>query len=132
MLKQISEKVFSGKRITSEEGLWLMQETELLDLVPLADYWRQHHNSNSEITYVIDTNLNYTNLCNAYCSFCAFYRTDPNDPSAYTYTVDQIMDKIERARENGVRTVLMQGGLNSELQLDYYVEMVAEKKKRFP
>ena len=132
MLKQITEKVFTGERITGVEGLWLMTEAELLDLAPLAEYWRQHHNSNNSVSYVVDTNLNYTNLCDAYCSFCAFYRTDPNDPSAYTYTVEQIMDKIERARMNGVRTVLMQGGLNSELQLDYYVEMVSETVKRFP
>ncbi len=132
MLKQITEKVFTGERITGGEGLWLMTEAELLDLAPLAEYWRQHHNSNNSVSYVVDTNLNYTNLCDAYCSFCAFYRTDPNDPSAYTYTVEQIMDKIERARMNGVRTVLMQGGLNSELQLDYYVEMVSETVKRFP
>ena len=132
MLKQITEKVFAGERITGEEGLWLMTEAELLDLAPLAEYWRQHHNSNNSVSYVVDTNLNYTNLCDAYCSFCAFYRTDPTDPSAYTYTVEQIMDKIERARMNGVRTVLMQGGLNSELQLDYYVEMVSETVKRFP
>ena len=132
MLKQITEKVFTGERITGEEGLWLMTEAELLDLAPLAEYWRQHHNPNNSVSYVVDTNLNYTNLCDAYCSFCAFYRTDPNDPSAYTYTVEQIMDKIERARMNGVRTVLMQGGLNSELQLDYYVEMVSETVKRFP
>ena len=132
MLKQITEKVFTGERITGGEGLWLMTEAELLDLAPLAEYWRQHHNSNNSVSYVVDTNLNYTNLCDAYCSFCAFYRTDPNDPSAYTYTVEQIMDKIERARMNGVRTVLMQGGLNSELQLDYYVKMVSETVKRFP
>ena len=132
MLKQITEKVFTGERITGEEGLWLMTEAELLDLAPLAEHWRQHHNSNNSVSYVVDTNLNYTNLCDAYCSFCAFYRTDPNDPSAYTYTVEQIMGKIERARRNGVRTVLMQGGLNSELQLDYYVEMVSETVKRFP
>ena len=132
MLQEITEKVFSGKRITGEEGLWLMTEVELLDLAPLAEYWRFHHNPNRSVSYVVDTNLNYTNLCDAYCSFCAFYRTDPDDPSAYTYTVDQIMDKIERARKNGVRTVLMQGGLNSELQFDYYVKMVSETKRRFP
>ena len=132
MLQEITEKIFSGIRITSEEGLWLLREAELLDLAPLADYWRQKHNPNKDVSYVVDTNLNYTNLCDAYCSFCAFYRTDPNDPSAYTYTVEQIMDKIARARQNGVRTVLMQGGLNSDLQLDYYLKMVSETKKRFP
>lgn len=132
MLKQISKKVFAGERLSFDEGLWLLEEAELLDLSPLAEFYRQKHNPNKDVTYVIDTNLNYTNLCDAYCSFCAFYRTDPKDPSAYTYTVEQIMDKIERAREHGVRTVLMQGGLNSELQLDYYLEMVRETKKRFP
>ena len=132
MLQQITKKVHAGERITGEEGLWLMQEAELLDLAPLAEIIRQRHNPNKNVTDVVDTNLNYTNLCDAFCSFCAFYRTDPNDPSAYTYTVEQIMDKIERARKSGVRTVLMQGGLNSELQLDYYVEMVSETKKRFP
>ena len=132
MLQQITKKVHAGERITGEEGLWLMQEAELLDLAPLAEIIRQRHNPNKNVTYVVDTNLNYTNLCDAFCSFCAFYRTDPNDPSAYTYTVEQIMDKIERARKSGVRTVLMQGGLNSELQLDYYVKMVSETKKRFP
>jgi cyclic dehypoxanthinyl futalosine synthase len=132
MLQQITKKVHASERITGEEGLWLMQEAELLDLVPLAEIIRQRHNPNKNVTYVVDTNLNYTNLCDAFCSFCAFYRTDPNDPSAYTYTVEQIMDKIERARKSGVRTVLMQGGLNSELQLDYYVKMVSETKKRFP
>ena len=132
MLQQITKKVHASERITGEEGLWLMQEAELLDLAPLAEIIRQRHNPNKNVTYVVDTNLNYTNLCDAFCSFCAFYRTDPNDPSAYTYTVEQIMDKIERARKSGVRTVLMQGGLNSELQLDYYVEMVSETKKRFP
>ncbi|MDA1280576.1 MAG: CofH family radical SAM protein [Chloroflexi bacterium] len=132
MLREITEKVLSGQRISGEEGLWLMTEAELLDLAPLAEYWRQRHNPNGNVSYVIDTNLNYTNLCDAYCSFCAFYRTDPKDPSAYTYTVDQIMGKIQRARKNGVRTVLMQGGLNSELGFDYYKEMVSETKKRFP
>ena len=132
MLQQISDKVFSGERITSEEGLWLLRDAELLDLAPLANHARLHHNPGDEVSYVVDTNLNYTNLCDVFCSFCAFYRTDPNDPSAYTYSVDQIMDKIERARKNGVRTVLMQGGLNSELQLDYYLEMVSETSKRFP
>ncbi|HBO89722.1 MAG TPA: dehypoxanthine futalosine cyclase, partial [Acidobacteria bacterium] len=66
MLQQIKNKIFSGIRITGEEGLWLLREAELLDLVPLADYWRQKHNPNKYVSYVVDTNLNYTNLCDAY------------------------------------------------------------------
>ena len=93
----------------------------LLELGSLANLLREKHNPNKEVTYVIDTNLNYTNLCDAYCSFCAFYRTDPEDPSAYTYSVDQIMEKIDRAQSHGVRTVLMQGGLNSNIPFEYLV-----------
>ena len=132
MLRQISEKIFNSQRISVEEGIWLIQESELLDLIPLANHWRKNYNPNNDVTYVVDTNLNYTNICDAYCSFCAFYRTDSNDPSAYTYTVDQIMEKISRADKNGVRTVLMQGGLNSDIPFDYYIDMVKETKKRFP
>ena len=132
MLKRIREKVFEGERVTAEDGMFLMSEAELLDLVPLAEKIRYHHNPEARATYVVDTNLNYTNICDAFCSFCAFYRTDRNDPSAYTYTVEQIMDKIGRARENGVTTVLMQGGLNDELPLDYYTEMVRETCRLYP
>jgi cyclic dehypoxanthinyl futalosine synthase len=132
MLKQIREKVFEGERITLEEGNFLMSNAELLDLVPLAQKLRYFHNPEQRTSFVIDTNLNYTNICDAYCSFCAFYRTDPKDPSAYTYTVEEIMKKIGRARDNGVTTVLMQGGLNSDIPFDYYLEMVRECKRLYP
>lgn len=132
MLKEIREKVQAGQRLTTVEGMFLMQEAELLDLAPLADQVRLRHNPDPTVTYVIDTNLNYTNICDAYCSFCAFYRTDPNDPSAYTYTVEQIMEKIGRAVKKGVTTVLMQGGLNDALPLEYYTEMVRECRRLYP
>ena len=79
-IEQIREKVDARERLSEAEGLYLARDAELLDLVPLAQAARNHHNPNNLVTYVVDTNLNYTNLCNAYCSFCAFYRTDPNDP----------------------------------------------------
>lgn len=132
MLTQIREKVAAGERITRAEGLFLLSKADLLDLAPLAQTWRWRHNPRPRVTFVVDTNLNYTNICDAYCSFCAFYRTDPSDPSAYTYTVEQIMERIGRAAEKGVTTVLMQGGLNSALPLDYYTAMVRETVRRYP
>lgn len=132
MLKQIREKVEAGERINVQEALFLMRDAELLDLAPLAQAWRRRHNPEQRVTFVVDTNLNYTNICDAYCSFCAFYRTDPADPSAYTYTVDQIMDKIGKAAGQGVTTVLMQGGLNDAIPFDYYTEMVRESVRRYP
>jgi len=132
MIKEIRAKVFGNERINADEGLYLLRDAELLDLAPLATHAKNLHNVADRVTYVIDTNLNYTNLCDAYCSFCAFYRTDPSDPSAYTYSVDQIMDKVGRAAEKGVTTVLMQGGLNDDLPYEYYLEMVRETVRRYP
>jgi cyclic dehypoxanthinyl futalosine synthase len=131
-MRAIREKVAASERISREDALFLMRDADLLDLAPLAQQWRWRHNPEPRTTFVVDTNLNYTNICDAYCSFCAFYRTDPSDPSAYTYTVQQIMDKIGRSVEKGVTTVLMQGGLNSSLPFDYYTSMVSETRRLYP
>lgn len=132
MINEIQDKVLRNKRIGFDEGLYLLRDADLLTLAPLATHVKDRFNVPDRVTYVIDTNLNYTNLCDAYCSFCAFYRTDPSDPSAYTYSVEQIMDKVGRAAEKGVTTVLMQGGLNDELPYEYYLDMVEETVKRYP
>src|SRR5438552_4289573 len=96
MLQQIRQKVQNSERITKEEGLYLLKEAPLLDIAPLANIWRYRYNPEKVVTFVVDTNLNYTNVCDAYCTFCAFYRTE-KDSDAYTYTVDQVMDKIGEA-----------------------------------
>ncbi len=132
MISKLRRKVMDGGRVDADEALYLLQDAELLDLAPMAQNVRNRYNPADRVTYVIDTNLNYTNLCDAYCSFCAFYRTDPGDPSAYTYTVDQIMDKVGRAAEKGVTTVLMQGGLNDQIPYGYYLEMVRETVRLYP
>ena len=132
MIEGILDKVSAGERLDADEGLQLFRDAELLDLSGPANAVRERFNPPDRITYVVDTNLNYTNLCDAYCSFCAFYRTDPEDPSAYTYTVDDIMVKIGRAADQGVTTVLMQGGLNDRIPYDYYLDMVRESVRLYP
>lgn len=132
MLKTIRQKVEGGQRITPDEALFLMKEVDLLDLAPLANRWRYRHNPDPVVTFVVDTNLNYTNVCDAYCTFCAFYRPDPTDPSAYAYTVDQMLEKIGRSAAKGVTTVLLQGGLNDALPLDYYVDLVRGTRQKYP
>lgn len=127
----IRNKVARGERITRDEGLYLLREAPLLELAPLAMAWRYHHNPERRVTFVVDTNLNYTNVCDAYCAFCAFYRT-PGQEGEYTYTVEQMMSQFERAREMGCTTVLLQGGLNDALPLDYYLDLVREAGRRFP
>lgn len=132
VLSTIRRKVNTGERIDQEEALFLLNDADLLDLAPMAQQWRYRHNPERRVTFVVDTNLNYTNVCDAYCTFCAFYRADPNHKDAYTYTVAQMMDQIGAATSKGVTTVLMQGGLNSALPLEYYVEMVSETARLYP
>ena len=83
------------------------------------------------MTFAIDTNPNYTNVCVTDCQFCAFYRK-PGDPEAYTLTVDEVMAKIAGAVERGATTVLLQGGHNPSLPLEYYLDLVRETRRRFP
>ena len=127
----IREKVESGSRLSREEGLYLLQEADLLELASLAQVARFRHNPEPVVTFVIDTNLNYTNVCDAYCTFCAFYRTD-KDPDGYTYTVEQMMEQLGQALNKGVTTVLLQGGLNPQIPMEYYEELVREAGRRYP
>ena len=131
MLDTVRAKVEEGQRITSEEGVFLLREAALLDLAPLAQLVRYRHNPEPVVTFVVDTNLNYTNVCDAYCTFCAFYRTE-SSPDAYTHSIDTMMQLMGNAASRGVTTVLLQGGLNPKLPLGYYSDLVRETRRQFP
>jgi cyclic dehypoxanthinyl futalosine synthase len=131
MIDTIRAKVTNGERLNRDEGLFVLREASLLDLAPLAMEVRFRHNPDSRVTFVIDTNLNYTNVCDVYCNFCAFYRRKGQE-GEYTYTIEEMMGQFERADKRGVTTVLLQGGLNDDIPFDYYTDLVRESKKRFP
>ena len=103
-VKDLTAKALAGERITYDEGVRLLKETPLLDLGGLAQEIRYRHNPKPVVTFVIDTNLNYTNVCDAYCTFCAFYRTE-KDEDAYTHSVEEMMEMVGHAvgkgRDNG-------------------------------
>jgi cyclic dehypoxanthinyl futalosine synthase len=127
----IEEKILSGTRLTREEGLWLWQHGDLLELAALANRVRYRWHPEPVVTFVIDSNPNYTNVCITDCVFCAFYRK-PGQRDAYTLTVEQVMEKVRHAVDLGATTVLLQGGHNPQLPLDYYLELVRETRRRFP
>jgi cyclic dehypoxanthinyl futalosine synthase len=131
MLDRLRLKVLAGERLSSGEGLYLLTEADVMDLGQMASFVRQKKHPGNRVTFVVDSNPNYTNVCVADCLFCAFYRR-PGDPEAYTLTVEQVMEKIKHAADQGATTVLLQGGLNPELPLDYYPSLVRETRKRFP
>ncbi len=129
--ESVQDKALAGERLGREEGLSLLREADLVELGQLANAVRFRRHPNADVSFVIDSNPNYTNVCITDCVFCAFYRK-PGSPDAYTLTVEQVMEKIERAVALGATTVLLQGGHNPGLALDYYVELVRETRRRFP
>jgi cyclic dehypoxanthinyl futalosine synthase len=130
MLSQIREKAEAGKRLERAEGLWLLTNAPLVDLGSVAQQARLRRIPEKRVTFVIDSNPNYTNVCITDCQFCAFYRR-PGDKDAYTLTVDEVMAKVESAARQGATTVLLQGGHNPALPLDYYLSLVRETRRRF-
>src|SRR5438477_1984245 len=131
VLASIREKALNGKRLGRDEGRWLLTEAPLLELGALANEVRFARHPEEVVTFVIDTNPNYTNICITDCQFCAFYRK-PGDPEAWTLSVDDVLAKVEFAASKGATTVLLQGGHNPELPLDYYLTIVRETLRRFP
>ncbi|WP_457623012.1 cyclic dehypoxanthinyl futalosine synthase [Persephonella sp.] len=130
-IKKISEKILRKERISVEEGLYLFENTDLLTLGKLADYVRRVKHPDNIATFVVDRNVNYTNVCVANCHFCAF-QTKKNSPNAYTLDFDEIFKRIEELIKWGGTTLLMQGGLNPDLRLDFYVNLFKEIKDRYP
>jgi cyclic dehypoxanthinyl futalosine synthase len=131
MQSELYSKIRSGDRITKEEGLFLLRSAELLDLADLANEIRFKKNPAPQVTFVIDTNPNYTNVCTIDCIFCAFYR-HPGEKDEYTYTVDHMIENFKEAAAKGVTTVLLQGGVNPALPFEYYLEMVRRTVAEVP
>lgn len=131
MIESIRAKMGGGARLTPTEGLFLLTAAPLTDLGALANTERFRRHPAREVTYVIDSNPNYTNVCNVDCVFCAFYRhADAAD--AYTHTVEEVLEKVAWAAEQGATTVLLQGGVNPDLPFEYYLDVIRETVTRFP
>jgi cyclic dehypoxanthinyl futalosine synthase len=130
-LSDIRDKVRDGGRITREEGLELLQHGDLLDLASMANDVRYRHNPGQKVTFLVDTNPNYSNVCTIDCIFCAFYR-HPGEEGEYTYSVDHMIQKFKESAANGVTTVLLQGGVHPSLPFEYYLELVERTVKEVP
>jgi cyclic dehypoxanthinyl futalosine synthase len=126
---EIKDKVLDGGRITSEEAKQLYF-APLTELGELADARRRQRKGaayggrgNEIVTYIIDRNINYTNVCNVYCKFCAFMRTERDDDS-YVLTPEEIGAKITELEAIGGTQILMQGGHHPKLGIDYYLKLL--------
>jgi len=129
-IEGILESAVEGTRINSEEAVRLFEEADLLDLASCADRIRQRLHPDNVISYIIDRNINYTNVCKEFCTFCAFYRVK-GDPEAYVLPDHVIYKKIEETLALGGTGILMQGGVHPDLKIDYYERLLAGIKERF-
>ena len=129
--ERIGKKVLDGERLTREEGIALLREADLLELGLLADSVRQRLHPEGIVTYIIDRNINYTNVCTAQCAFCAFYRDLPSK-EGYLLSKEQLAGKIEETLALGGNQILLQGGLHPDLGIEYYEELFRWIKGTYP
>lgn len=130
-LDKLIEKAAANERIDSSEALALLNNAELLTLADLANKKRQTLNPEPIVTFVVDRNINYTNICISGCLFCAFY-CPPGHANAYVISKEELKEKIEETLSLGGTQILLQGGLNPSLSLDYYIDLLKFIKDNFP
>ena len=118
------------ERITKKQALSLLKNADLLELGEMADGMRKHLHPERIVSFVVDRNINYTNICINKCTFCAFWR-DEDDADAYLIDSDTLFSKIEETIKLGGTQILLQGGLHPRLDIDYYVSLLSSIKERF-
>jgi cyclic dehypoxanthinyl futalosine synthase len=128
---RVLDRAFAGERLSLEEGLVLLEQAPFLELGQAADTARARRHPDGVATYIVDRNINYTNVCVANCSFCAFYRK-PGDPEGYVLSMGELLDKIRETAQLGGTGILLQGGHNPNLPFGFYEAMLREFKAAFP
>lgn len=121
----------AGRRLSNDEGLALYREASLHELGAAAHERRTNMYPGREVSYVIDTTINYTNICNVHCSFCAFFRPEGH-AQGYTMTHDQVLDRVKWAADQGATQIMVQGGVNPDLPIEYYEQLFQRISADFP
>lgn len=125
------DKSVEGRRLEKEDIQFLFDNAGLLELGQAADAVRRRKNPDNVASYIIDRNINYTNVCVYRCRFCAFYRT-VTDAEAYVLPFEEIATKVSETVAYGGTGILLQGGVHPELRIAYYESLLADLKKSFP
>ncbi len=128
LYQEISAKVLNSGRISDEDFMVLSDGADLFQLGFLANGIRKHKHPEKLVTYVVDRNINYTDICVSACKFCAFFKA-PEDKDGYLLSKDELADKIRETQELGGTQILLQGGLHPDLPLEYYEDMLQFMKK---
>ncbi|CCK81608.1 cyclic dehypoxanthinyl futalosine synthase [Desulfobacula toluolica] len=129
-LNNIIEKVKENQRIDINEGLLLFRQADFLTLANLANHKRFYYHPDKIVTYVVDRNINYTNICVSGCRFCAFF-VPPNQDRGYIISKQELFDKIDETLDLGGTQILLQGGMHPDLEINYYIDLLTDIKKKF-
>src|SRR4051812_42533716 len=131
LIDQIADKVRAGGRVSADEALELYRHAPTSLLGRLADGVRALKHPERLVTYIIDRNVNYTNVCVAKCNFCAFYR-DVGSPDGYVLGFEELFRKIDETVAVGGVQLLLQGGHNPDLPLEWYEDLFRAVKQKYP
>ncbi|SFE53443.1 de-hypoxanthine futalosine cyclase [Paenibacillus algorifonticola] len=130
-LDQILDKALRGERISLEECIIMFESDEIEKMGKVANEIMLRKHPEPVTTFVVGRNVNYTNVCDVYCRFCAFYRA-PGSKEGYVLDNETIMNKIQETIDVNGTEILMQGGTNPDLPFTYYTDLLKEIKQRFP
>ena len=130
-IQPILDKALNGGRLSSDDCTALLESNDFVRIGLAADEIRQRKNDPSVVTYIIDRNINYTNVCNVVCTFCAFYRR-PGKPDTYVHSIEEIERRIDETIALGGTGVLMQGGLHPDFNIDWYEDLLRNLHAKYP
>lgn len=130
-LARLLERAAGGRRLSFDEGVRLYKDAPLHDLGAAAHARRMQLHPTNDVTYVIDTTINYTNVCNVHCTFCAFFRPQGH-PEGHTMTHDQVLARVKFAVDQGATQIMIQGGVNPELRLEWFEQLFARVRSEYP
>ena len=130
-IQPILDKALAGERLTSDDCTDLLESNDFVRIGLAAHEIRMRKNPTDVVTYIIDRNINYTNVCNVVCTFCAFYRR-PGKPDTYVHSIDEICKRIDETIELGGTGVLMQGGLHPDFNIEWYEELLSTLHAKYP
>jgi cyclic dehypoxanthinyl futalosine synthase len=129
---EVVEKALEGERITDEDALTLLRSRDLVAVGRVADELRNRKIDKRRVTFIVDRNVNYTNVCYTDCDFCAFYRRPGDTREGYLLPKPIIFKKIEETLALGGTALLMQGGHHPDLGVEYYEDLFSSIKARYP
>lgn len=130
-IQRILDKAVAGERLSADDCTLLLESRDIARIGVAADEIRQRKNPGDVVTYIIDRNINYTNVCNVVCTFCAFYRR-PGKPDTYVHSIDEICKRIDETIALGGTGVLMQGGLHPDFNIEWYEDLLSTLHAKYP